>query len=148
MNNLNITVELCAEDRARADKIIDLLESLIKQNAPIALEADPLRKALEQAVASGKATATEPAEAPQDETSAPTSTDTPAEPETPAEPAPAAQEEPKVTLADIQAKVIALVQARRKAEVREICLAYAPQVTQIPEDKWPEVLAKLNALEG
>ena len=148
MNNLNITVELCAEDRARADKIIDLLERIVKQNEPIALEVDPLRKALEQAVASVNAVAVEPAGTPQDETEAVTPTDTPAEPETPAAPAPAVQDEPKVTLADIQAKVIALVQAGKKADVRTICLEYAPQVTQIPEDKWPEVLAKLNGLEG
>lgn len=158
MNNINLTFELCAEDRARLDKITDLLGEFIPTTVTItnptpavpfaAPEDDELRKKLEAAVASVKPTTAEPAEAPQEAVEAPAPVDTPAEDKAPAEPAPAPQEVPKVTLADIQQKVIALVQKGRKADVRTICTAYAPQVTQIPEDKWGEVMEKLTALEG
>lgn len=190
MNNINLTVEFCAEDRARLDKSITLQEKiyalLLEQNTPTlaTAEDDDLRKKLEAAVASAGAsnpdprqvtiddltpTAAEPAETPQDEAEAPTATDTPTEPEAPATEEPAPQEaatswdpleafnqrsemkpepKPKYTLADIQAKVIALVQGGKKAEVRAICVSYAPQVTHIPEDKWGEVMAKLTELEG
>lgn len=161
MQNINITVNLSEEDRARLDKIIDLLG----QHAPATIatptaEDDALRKKLEQAVASVKPAEADPrqitiddlpltdAETAQEATEAPTATDTPAEVEAPATEAPAPQETAKVTLADLQGKVIALVQAGKKAEVRTICTAYAQQVTQIPEEKWSEVMTKLTALEG
>ena len=35
-----------------------------------------------------------------------------------------------------------------KAQVREIITAYADRVSNIPEDKYAEVMAKLTALEG
>lgn len=157
MNNINITVNLSEEDRARLDKSITLQEQIYalllnRFNAPaLTAEDDALRKKLEQVVASVAPTAAEPAEpaeTPQDEAEAPTATDTPAEPEAPATAEPAPQEAVKYTLADIQAKVIALVQAGKKAEVRAICVSYAPQVTQIPAEKFGEVMAKLAALEG
>lgn len=170
MNNINVTVELCAEDRARLDKIIEKLDRFTPPTtiAPTA-EDDDLRKKLEQVVASAAPSVAEPAETPQEATEAPTATDTPAEPEAPATAEPAPQEaatswdpieafnqrsemkpepKPKYTLADIQAKVIALVQGGKKAEVRAICVSYAPQVTQIPAEKFGEVMAKLTALEG
>lgn len=149
MNNINLTVELCTEDRARLDKIIDLLGQHVPHtvSTPSAVD-DELREKLEKVVASAAQTVVGPAETPRDATEAPTATDAPAEAEAPATEAPVAQEAVKVTLGDIQGKVIALVQAGKKAEVRAICTAYAPQVTQIPEEKFGEVMAKLAALEG
>lgn len=151
-----ITIELCAEDRARLDKITALLADLA---TPIEMtEDDPLRKQLEQAVASAKAAAAEPAEAPQDEAEAPTPTDTPATVETPAtaeEPTeavaeePAKESKPEVTIEMLKSKVIKLAaKAELKEKVRELVQAYASKVTDIPEDKWAEVYMRLDELEG
>ena len=156
MNNINITVELCAEDRARLDKITALLADLA---TPIKMtEDDPLRKQLERVVASAAQTAAEPAEEPQDEAEAPTPTDTPATVETPAtaeEPTeavaeePAEESKPEVTIEMLKSKVIKLAaKAELKEKVRELVQAYASKVTDIPEDKWAEVYMRLDELEG
>lgn len=123
----HITIELCAEDRARLDRIIAALEGVL-------VEAD---QAVEETTAP---VAQEPAEEPQAEAPAAT---TP-EPEKPAE----AEISAQFTLSDIQRKVVSLSAAGRKDEVRNIVKAYADRVSAIPEDKVDEVMAKLAALEG
>ena len=42
----------------------------------------------------------------------------------------------------------AVLAVNPKAQVREIITAYADRVSNIPEDKYAEVMAKLTALEG
>ena len=121
-----ITIELCAEDRARLDRIIAALEG-----------SKTLPEAVEETTAP---VAQEPAEEPQTETPAAT---TP-EPEKPA----AAEISAQFTLSDVQRKVVSLSAAGRKDEVRNIVKAYADRVSAIPEDKVDEVMAKLTALEG
>ena len=70
-------------------------------------------------------------------------------PTTATEDAPAAPEQPTVSRADIQQKVVNLSAAGKKAEVRDIVLAYNnTKVSDIPEDKLAEVWDKLTALEG
>jgi hypothetical protein len=153
MNNINLTVELCAEDRARLDKIIDLLGKPGTITAPVVTE-DPLRTKLEQAVASVKPTVAEPAETPQDAPSAsehPTLDPFPEVPAEAEEPSEAVVEEPKpvVTIEMLKGKVIKLAaKADLKERVRELVQAYATKVTEIPEDKWAEVYEKLNELDG
>lgn len=52
------------------------------------------------------------------------------------------------TKADLSQLVVRLSAAGLKAQVREIITAYADRVSNIPEDKYAEVMAKLTALEG
>lgn len=146
MSNL-ITIELCAEDRARIDRLTTALEAL---QPPTIRVDDPIQKALaEQVAKSEKAPAQSPVE-PVGEAK----TETPATPQpepeaaTVAEPAPVAEAKPAPTVAELQQKVIALVNKGKKADVAAIVKSYAATVSGIPEDKRAEVLDKLNALEG
>lgn len=128
-----ITIEFCAEDRARLDKLQATLDKMTFTDGVV----------LEGVV---EAAAAEPAPA---ET-------IPAEQERPAdgEPEPEAAPEPKpevvkVERSDIQKKVVTLSQAGKKDAVRSIVTAYGnTKVSDIPEDKLLEVLEKLTALEG
>lgn len=117
---ITIHTELAQEDRERIDLLITLLSSaqLDKQDA----EKAPAAIA-------------------------------PVEPEAPAaqEPAedPAPTEEPKYTAADVRALVqkLATPAAGKKDAVKKIVNEYAAKVGDIPEDKYPEVMAKLQALQ-
>ena len=145
-----ITIELCAEDRERIDRLTTALEARLSQVD----ELQNLRyvEACEQATA--------PAETPEKAAEAKPLTDThpieeslpwgTSEAEAPQEkaPEPVQPKAPAVKRADVQQKVIALVNTGKKAEAREIVKGYANSVTDIPEDKLAEVLEKLNALEG
>lgn len=138
-----ITIELCAEDRARLDRLTAALEKRATQEAGVIM--DPVREALAEALEKAA-----PSEKPQNE---PQAAEEPAKAETlPKEETPAAAEEdkPSITLAQIQQKVIQLSAANKgakKSAVREIVNAYAARVTDLPEDKWLEVWDKLTALE-
>lgn len=55
---------------------------------------------------------------------------------------------PEVTAAEIQAEVVKLISANKKAEVKDIIKKYAARVSDIPEDKRADVLSELKALEG
>lgn len=127
MNSITLTTELCQEDRARIDKVIELLTLSTGQRCQGC--ADAVQEAF---------TATKPIEF---------TKDTPEE-ETPAEPVQEAETAPQVSKADIQQKVIQLSAAGKKAQVREIVTAVATKVSDIPEDKLADVWDKLNALEG
>lgn len=114
-----ITIELCAEDRARIDRVIAALE---------AVPAEPLGTP-------EKVETVQPENVPAQEEETPT----------PAVEEPAA---PSVTKTDVQRKVVELSAAGKKAEVRDIVKAYAVKVTDIPDDKVAEVWQRLVALEG
>lgn len=133
-----ITIELCAEDRARLDLIIEGLRLIAQPKAEAELANDPA----EEPKTAPTTEAVKPRE------SIPTETETKAEPikEEPAEPTVAP--EPTVTPAEVQAKVISLVQSGKRDEVKAIVTTYAPRVGEIPEDKLAEVMTKLSALEG
>ena len=130
MNNI-ITFRLCDDDRARLDKIIDLLENG-RPNCEACVQPQPVN-----------APAPEPVqEEPQPE---------PVQEEPQPEPAPEPVKEetvPAVTLEQIQQKVIKLATSGKKAQVREIVTAYAPKVSDLAADKWAEVWDKLTELEG
>lgn len=117
-----ITIELCAEDRARLDRIISGLEA-ITGAAPVA--SNPDQVTLEEVIAEA-------------ETPRPKSEDA----------APPWTEAAEVTLSDIQQKVVTLSAAGKKAQAREIVKAYAERVTLLPKDKYAEVMGKLSALDG
>lgn len=144
----NITIELCAEDRARLDRIADLLEA---QNAGT----------VKSVSSKPEKTATEPkkVEAP---TSAQPKAEKPTVAKQPAHndavdalayavasaPETTEEEAPAVELTDLQQIIIKLANAGKQAELRKVIFEYAERVTQIPEDKYAEVYAKLQELEG
>ena len=128
-----ITIELCAEDRARLDSLLAKLDSCIGEFVPSG-EGHTDYGYKSQGVE--YATQDEAAEAKLEEI-----------PEPYSEPCPF-ETAPAVTRADVQQKVVALSAAGKKEKVRAVVNAYAAKVSGIPEDKLAEVLEKLNALEG
>lgn len=122
----NITIELCAEDRARLDRLTAALERRACDKCVEAAMAamsttqqpatpDPVQKALAEVL--------EQAEAP--------------------------AEAPVVTVEDIRARYVALVSGGKKDEARDTIKSYnVTKISDIPADKCAEVMAKLNALEG
>lgn len=142
----NITIELCAEDRARIDNLTMELAALrhtltAGQEAPNPL---PLPVPTPQEAETPEQPLP-PVEEPKAEAPQPEEPKTEAPKQEAPKPAPAARE---VTVAELQAKVVELVNAGKKTEAREIISKYSPNVSGIPEDKRAEVLALLNGLEG
>lgn len=139
MNNINITTELCAEDRARIDRLTAALEGL---TAGIGSVGTPYAVYNVSNVVEAAETDTEAPKA-----------ETPAEPESvPAEvgaPAeePDVKEVPEHTQAELQQKVISLVSGGKKDDVKKIIEQYAPRVSAIPAEKINEVWDKLLVLE-
>ena len=129
-----IVIQLCQEDRDRLDRILDAL----KNRPDCAKCADSVATYVAEQVS-------QPAQVPAEETQETVDT---APAEKPAEATEKPQEKPKVSKADIQKKVVELSAAGKKAGAREIVMAYATKVTDIPEDKLAEVWQKLTALEG
>lgn len=152
MNEIKIITELCPEDRDRIDRLTGVMEALVRLNTATAKipEADDIQKALaEQVAKSEKNPAQSPAEpAGAAETETPSTPQPEPEAATVAEPAPVAEAKPAPTVAELQQKVIALVNKGKKADVAAIVKSYAATVSGIPEDKRAECMDKLNALEG
>ena len=129
-----ITIELCAEDRARLDGILEALKS---HNCKGCVEAAVNYTAAQMAApVKPVAPVSEAKEEPKAEPAP--------EPEQPA----VKEDAPAVSLSDIQQKVVTLSAAGKKAQVRDIITAYASRVSAIPEDKVGEVWQKLTELEG
>lgn len=143
-----ITIELCAEDRARLDKIIEGLEKTPR--------CDKCAKTVAEVVATLPQAITEPQEPTKEEPRAETHPveEVPEnEAQEPESDAPAEKvEEPTVTLEQIQQKVVQLAAAGadKKAKVREVISAYGTKVSDLKgqPEKWDEVWQKLTALEG
>lgn len=141
-----IVIELCAEDRARLDKLNERLEALI----------DVTLTSLDKAPKAKQAELNDPVEAPKNAQEEPKATDHPTldpfpEMQTPKEKpseAPAKETKPAVTMEMLRGKAITLAAAGKKDQVRDVVHPYAPKVTELPEDKWAEVYEKLTALEG
>lgn len=161
-----ITLEFCAEDRARIDNLTAALianggavEALFKRLQPPTLHVSGMDDIARMAAA-----VVSPENAPQhaeestqaetpkaEENPAPTE-DTPPW-EEPAAPAAEAKAEPTVTLAQIQQKVMQLATVNggaKKAKVREIISTYGAKVSDLKDqpDKWDEVWGKLTKLES
>lgn len=153
MSNI-ITIELCAEDRARIDRLIAAVEkrtvqveSALEQKYNIKTEPtdDPVTKALADALnraqeSQNKATG---------EQETPTPTTTTQTEETPTveavEPQPIAR---KVDRAELRAKVVELSAKGLKEQVKAVVRLYGQTVPTIPEDKIAECYERLVALEG
>lgn len=148
----HITIELCAEDRARIDRLTKaqeynskLIEAVLLRLTEGRAKPDPILEALKAQVAPAESP-TEAAGAAEAET--PATPQPEAEPATAAEPAPIAEAKPAPTTQELQQKVIALVNKGKKADVSAIVKSYAATVSGIPEDKRAECMERLNALEG
>lgn len=150
-----ITIELCAEDRARLDRLAEALERYPHKCESCAQGVADTVAAVVKATQE-----TNTAEKAQEQPTEPTKEDAPA---TATATAPATEEmpaaadlpweepAPTVTLAQIQQKVVQLAagaDAVKKAAVRAIIHDYAEKVSDLPEDKWSEVWKRLAALEG
>ncbi len=127
-----ITIELCAEDRARLDRLTAALEAA---RTPVIIE-ETIAEVEDYNDPALYATET-PQEAPEpvEEEQTPQETET-------------VQNEPTVTKQDILQKVIALCGAGKKAETKDIITTYADSVSDLPDSALGEVWAKLTALEG
>lgn len=132
MNEIKVTLELCAEDRKRLD---DILEGLVRR-------CDSCMELVTQAPVKAE----EPDRNEQESEKPVDGKPTPAEYEAPA--TESQEEVPAVKREDIQKLVVTLSAADKKDQVREIVKAYADKVSTIPEDKLHEVFMRLSALEG
>lgn len=108
----HITIELCAEDRARLDSILDQLQQLNTMPA----------------VFDGAAKEDKPQPQPQPEPK---------------------QESKAVTLDSIRALAQELLAptSGKRDQVRALIKSYAKSVTELPQDKWPEVYEALTAMK-
>lgn len=149
MSNI-ITIELCTEDRARLDRIIEALGN--HHNCEHCVSAAiTMTKAAQAEAETPTAEANEPAPTtnpPEEEKPAETPTEHPLDAPPIEVDEPTAPEAPKVEPAEVQRKVVDLCSKGKKAEVKAVIMTYAPNVSSIPADKLAEVLEKLNALEG
>ena len=158
----NITIEFCAEDRARLDRLavaLEAMQSWNNRNCQACVE-----KVIEVAKTGLK---TESQEEPKDdlqerlastikEAAEFVGTDrtaTSAEPQEPPAPTITPKSEdvlnaPKVDHAELRAKVIELSAKGLKDQTRDIVRSYAATVKDVPEDKLSECYEKLVALEG
>lgn len=137
-----IIIELAAEDRKRLDDILAALQNgphcdkcvqtvaaaMDRQNEPES-EEKPQAKEEPEAPAFVEAIAAPPWEE--------------GVPVEAAEPA-----APTYSKEEVRKKVVELCAAGHKTAVREIVNKYAPNVTEIPENKCDEVMEKLLQLEG
>lgn len=124
----NITIELCAEDRARIDNLTAALEKF-HDVVTIKLTPEQTQRTADLAEQAGETLKPAPvAEAPKAE--------------------PTAEPAKVVTVEEVREKVMQLISAGKKDATRAIITSYAPNVTEIPADKCAEVLEKLNKLEG
>lgn len=133
-----ITFELCAEDRARLDKIIDLLGGIRQPDCSACVEG----------VASYIDKASTAMDVPAQEAKENTNNaDLDAMLKKAINPEPA---KPAVTLEQIQKKAtqIAAGSADKKAKLRAIVNQYAAKVTDLPEASWPVVWDALCKLES
>ena len=143
-----ITIELCAEDRARIDKVIELLGGLRLPDcsACVAGVASYLEKAA-TVLDSHPVSEPFPAATVVKEEPAKKNADLEAMLKKAISPEPA---KPTVTLEQIQKKAtqIAAGSAEKKAKLRAIVNQYAKKVTDLPESSWPTVWDELCKLES
>lgn len=150
----NITIELCAEDRARLDRLAEALErrtcdKCVAQAMAFVKSAenpDPVQAKLAETLAK----ANNPTEAPKNATGAAKAeplTTTPQEEEQPKaeEPTPTAPAK-TVNHTDIRNLVVTLSNQGKKQEAVVIVREYAAKVSDVPEDKVAECYERLEKL--
>jgi hypothetical protein len=133
-----ITIELCEEDRKRLDSLFLIVAEVV---AELKAQRPPVVTMDLKTVATQEAP-----EQPAPEINHPVDEVSPhGEPEPAAEP-----EQPKYTKDDVLAKVQSLAGPNnpKREEAKAIVKSYGAKVSDIPEDKYAEVMDKLTALEG
>ena len=140
-----ITIELCPEDRARLDKIIEALGNRPNCEGCVS-SAIKAYDAVKEEPQTPATTAQELAEAPKTESQP----EAPAEVETPTDKQEEATAEAvTIPLTDLQNLVVALSRKGLKEKIRDLVNEYGVErVSQIPEDKRNEFAEKLTALGG
>lgn len=149
-NTIRVTTELCAEDRARLDKIIELLTVRAEQAKVVIENEYDKQPEPDKAPTEKKVDAVEALKIAQD---APKASEHPTLDPFPETPATAKEQseapERVVTTAELQQLVIALCRANKKDAVREVITSYGvANVAGLPVDKYGEVYKSLKALEG
>lgn len=139
----HITIELCAEDRARLDRLAEALEKSCSVKT-VEQTDDPVEKALKAALDRASKAPESRAETTEEQT--PTNTPQTDEKPTREETEPTAPIK-TVTRAELGAKVREMMTKGFKEQTKEIVKSYAPTVPGVPEDKVAECYAKLVALE-
>lgn len=143
MSNINVTLEFHPDDRKRLDELIGFIPYLIEGLQKLA--AQPTQQ-----------TATKTTNDPTPAREETPKTEHPADAVSPhgaPEPAeePAKPEAPKYTKADIQARVQKLAAPTmpdsKRQGAKAIVKSYGAKVSDIPEEKYPEVMARLDELE-
>ncbi len=128
MNTITLTVELCADDRDRLDRILKALEGLQQPNCHSCVEtAVGMTKGL--AELAEKAVTHEPVEEPEQAEAAAT---------------------PTYTKDDIRAMVRTLAASDnpKLKQAKAIVKEYAVKVSEIPADKYDEVMDRLTELNN
>lgn len=153
-----ITIELCAEDRARLDRLAEALERkacdkcVTTSMAYVKATTEPEQDEIQQKLAETLAKAGESVEPPKNATETAedsTPSTTPPDEEKPTQKEPTEVESTKtVGRAELRAKVIELSAKGLKEQTREIVRSYAQTVNDVPKDKVTECYEKLVALEG
>lgn len=152
MNEIKITTELCAEDRARIDRLTTAMEQLAPPTLQVADMPLDIMAAIDKGFGLGKLAETKdhgdfveiiPEGTNLNDLTATGTYKMETGPE--AQPLPAA---PQHTKAELQQKVVSLVSAGKKEEVKEIIKQYAAKVSEVPAEKVDEVWDKLSKLEG
>ena len=143
----NITLNWSAEDRARIDKLIGLLEQVVT-----VAEAQGIveRVTVDEDLNIPESTMGQVNETPQEAPEPVEQEQTPQETENAQNEPQAVETEapaPSVTKQDILQKVIALCGKGKKAEAKDIITTYADSVSDLPNSALVEVWNKLTALE-
>lgn len=156
MNSINLTIELGPVTQAKLDKILEAMQAG-RPNCHSCVEAATAYTAAVVKDAMGTDGVESPTEAPvapatgpeaaTPETTHPVEDTAPWNDSEPVE----ADQEIKYTLDDVRALVQKLAAptspAHKRTGAKEIVKSYAAKVSDIPEDKFPEVMSKLTALD-
>jgi phage I-like protein len=142
MADIKVTTELCEKDRELIGDLTHAIVQLTIQLKGNTEAAEHYGKCFGKDAEKPQAPAT--AAEPEQPKNEPTEEDEPVK--TP--PTPPEDEQPKITLSDIQQKVVALSAKDKKTEVRAIIKKYADRVSAIAEEAYVEVWDQLTALEG
>jgi hypothetical protein len=154
-----IEIQLCKEDRARLDRIIEGLDKINRDcSGCVKATSQAMHDMAQTLTAKAEEPIPETPTAPQDEPEAQTQelvnpTEETNTCEATEGDTPPWEEKPTVTLEQIQQKVLQLATVNggaKKASVRTIISAYGSKVSDLKEqpDKWTEVWTKLTALES
>lgn len=150
-NAINLTVELGPESQAKLDKILAALEGLRPNchsctETALHIMGENLKACHEAEPAETDTAPTNAAEPVTLETAHPVDEVSPhGEPEPAEQPA-----APKYTKADVLAMVqkLAAPNSPKREQAKAIIKSYGAKVSDVPEDKYPEVMDKLTKLAG